>query len=109
MWRKFLSFLLLAAKEARAHDLAGDNEKDFDPFKDVERAAQKAAALAGANLKDVQSKVSHLCVYSQLVLVHCCPCKDCAQAEVLSLSALAELLCQQLTMSSHTAIEFCNS
>lgn len=51
-----------AAKEAKAHDVAGDNPKDFDPFKDVERAAQKAAALAGAtvnnlNLKDVQTKV----------------------------------------------------
>ena len=57
-----VSVLLPAAKEAKAHDLAGDNEKDFDPFKDVERAAQKAAALAGANLKGVQSKVSHFCV-----------------------------------------------
>ena len=52
-----------AAKEAKAHDLAGDNPKDFDPFKDAERAAQKAAALAAAtvnnlNLKDVSSKVS---------------------------------------------------
>lgn len=52
-----------SAKEAKAHDVAGDNPKDFDPLRDVERAAQKAAALAGAtvnnlNLKDVQSKVA---------------------------------------------------
>jgi len=51
-----------AAQEAKAHDLAGDNPKDFDPFKDAERAAQKAAALAAAtvnnlNLKDVSTKV----------------------------------------------------
>lgn len=54
--------LLLVAQEAKAHDLAGDNPKDFDPFKDAERAAQKAAALAAAtvnnlNLKDVSTKV----------------------------------------------------
>ena len=54
---------MCAAKEAKAHDLAGDNPKDFDPFKDAERAAQKAAALAAAtvnnlNLKDMSSKVS---------------------------------------------------
>ncbi len=53
---------LNAAQEAKAHDLAGDNPKDFDPFKDAERAAQKAAALAAAtvnnlNLKDVSTKV----------------------------------------------------
>ena len=51
-----------AAKEAKAHDVAGDNPKDFDPFKDAERAAQKAAALAAAtvnnlNLKDMSTKV----------------------------------------------------
>ncbi len=52
-----------AAQEAKAHDLAGDNPKDFDPFKDAERAAQKAAALAAAtvnnlNLKEMSSKVT---------------------------------------------------
>lgn len=51
-----------AAKEAKAHDIAGDNPKDFDPFKDAERAAHKAAALAAAtvnnlNLKDMSTKV----------------------------------------------------
>lgn len=61
-WAWLIYLLYSAAKEAKAHDVAGDNPKDFDPFKDVERAAQKAAALAGAtvnnlNLKDVQSKV----------------------------------------------------
>ncbi|DBA79004.1 TPA: hypothetical protein ACH3X1_008870 [Trebouxia sp. C0004] len=46
--------------EVKSH--AGDNPKDFDPFKDAERAAQKAAALAAAtvnnlNLKDVSTKL----------------------------------------------------
>lgn len=64
-----------AAKEAKAHDIAGDNPKDFDPFKDAERAAHKAAALAAAtvnnlNLKDMSTKVrTTLCPPLQLMLV----------------------------------------
>lgn len=62
-WRGNHDLKANAAKEAKAHDVAGDNPKDFDPLRDVERAAQKAAALAGAtvnnlNLKDVQSKLT---------------------------------------------------
>ncbi|KAL0029811.1 hypothetical protein WJX77_001491 [Trebouxia sp. C0004] len=61
-WRGNAEVKSHAAQEAKAHDLAGDNPKDFDPFKDAERAAQKAAALAAAtvnnlNLKDVSTKL----------------------------------------------------
>lgn len=65
-------FWLSEAQEAKAHDVAGDNPKDFDPFKDAERAAQKAAALAAAtvknlNLNDVSSKVTvKVLTYMQL-------------------------------------------
>ncbi|KAL3137988.1 hypothetical protein ABBQ38_005227 [Trebouxia sp. C0009 RCD-2024] len=61
-WRGNHDVKAKAAKEAKAHDIAGDNPKDFDPFKDAERAAQKAAALAAAtvnnlSLKDMSTKL----------------------------------------------------